>query len=337
MENYKTQYTMKTKQYLCFIFTAIAVNSFAFTVSKNTVMTIGNQTQVKMTNLDLHNAGNLIGDTASLLIISNTRESKISGNPIFLGSLRIVGNAFCKVPILTLYGDLIMQSGVMNIETNRLIIHGNLFGENEKTYVTAFTGTIETPVKYLPAGRSFTALGLEFTPMNTVYNVWITRSHNPITRTTRISTTYSADRVYEFCTPIGITGIQKQTLPHELTNISNPAWFVQDFEKWRRVRNRNDGFFIVSKVSTFNPDELHFPKVVTPNLSTNTTFEIIGVEEYPNARLIVINRGGKVLYDLYPYTNNFDIKNLPDGTYYYVFSEGRNSPPVKKSFFEIVR
>ena len=329
---------MKTKQFMIWlVFTTIAVNTFAFTVSRNTVVTIEKQTQVKLQNLDLHNDGTLIGDTASLLIISNTREAKITGNSISLSSLKIAGNVAMETPTLSLIGDLIMQSGVMNIGSSRLIIHGDLLGENEKTYIAASTGTIKKPIGYLPAGRSFSALGLEFTPKNDIYDLLITRSHNSVMRTARTSTTYSANRVFNFSTPMDISAVRAQILPHEILNIYKLTLFVRDYEDWKRVKSRNDDFFAVSRVAAFSPDHLFFPKIITPNESTNNKFEIVGLDEYPNARLIIINKKGEILYDLYPYTNDFDGKNLPSGTYYYVFSEQRNGEPVKKSFFEIIR
>jgi hypothetical protein len=71
--------------------------------------------------------------------------------------------------------------------------------------------------------------------------------------------------------------------------------------------------------------------------ATNNTFKIIGIEEYPYARLIIISKEGKTLFDLFPYKNDFDGKNLPNGTYYYMFNEEYYSPPIKKGFFEIVK
>jgi hypothetical protein len=172
--------------------------AFPITVSKNTIVNIGKQTQVKITNFDLRNDGILIGDTASLLIFSNTKETKITGNNIFLASLKIAGNVICNIPVLTLNGDLVLQSGVMTIGVNRLIIHRDLLGETEKTYITASTGTIEKPINYLSARRPIDALGLEFTPMTDVYDIQIIRSHNSVMRTSRTSAVYSAKRVYDF-------------------------------------------------------------------------------------------------------------------------------------------
>jgi hypothetical protein len=309
----------------------------AITVSRNTVLFIGKQTQVKLTNTDLTNNGTLIGDTASLLAISTSRGNKISGNNFYLSSLKIDGNVSCDVQVLSILNDLIMESGVLNIGTNKLVIYGELLDEKENAHVTASTGTIEKHIEYLPARRQKSALGLEFTPINDVYDLRIIRSHNPIMRPTRTSTTRSATRVYDFSTPVDITAVQKRNLAHEIANMHKPTLFVHDFEDWQKVKNRNEEFFAVSQISTFSPDELHFPKVITPEAVANTKFEIIGLDEYPNSRLIILNKNGQQLYDLFPYKNDFDGRDLPDGTYYFVFSEERDSPPSKRSFFEIVR
>jgi len=332
---------MKTRRFIWFVFTIFitaTANVNAFTVSKNTVVTVSKQTQVKVANLDLQNNGEINGDTASLLILSNTKErKKLASGPMSLGSLKIAGDVVSEVSILTLTGDLIMQSGVLNIGANRLLIYGDLLGENEKTYVTASTGTIEKWIAYLPSGRLVDILGLEFTPLNDAYNIGLTRSHETTTRMTASNHIKSAERVYQFLSPIDATSIHLQALPHETVNISKSIPFVRDFEDWKKIKNRNDEFIGVSHVSIFAPDELHFPKVIMPGKETHNIFKIIGLDEYPNSRLVIISKGGKILYDLYPYTNDFDGRDLPTGTYYYLFSEEQNSAPIKKSFFEIVR
>jgi hypothetical protein len=313
----------------------------AFTVTRNTILTIGKQTQLKISNLDLQNDGILIGDTASLLIISNTQQAKITGNNFSLASLKIAGNVAVETPIISVNNDLIMQSGVMNIGENHIIIYGDLLGENEHTYVTASTGAIilEREETYLPAGQMVNLLGLNFVPMNDVHNFTLTRSHSPVIRNGRVATSHSAKRVFEFCSPLDIFDVHKQLLPHEINGVSKPTLFVQDFEDWKKVKSRKDEFYAVTRISMFSPDPdgLHFPKVISPDEMSNNKFEIIGLDNYPNARLIIISKAGHILYDIYPYRNNFTGQSLLCGTYYYMFSEYRDSEPIKKSFFEIVR
>jgi hypothetical protein len=115
---------------------------------------------------------------------------------------------------------------------------------------------------------------------------------------------------------------------------------LHDFEGWKEVKNQNQKFVSVLRVSTFPTSEqqssdLSFPKIVMVN--SQNLFIIEGLEKYPHSRLTILGKNGQLLYDLYPYHNNFDGQNLPCGTYYYLFSKEQNAPPMKKSFFEIVR
>ena len=329
---------MKTKLTTLLLLTCSA-SLLAGKVAQNTVVGMGKNTQVKVTRLDINNLGSLSGDTASLLIISTTGEQKISGNSFLLNALKIDGNVVCEVSELALKGDLIMQSGVMNIGASRLIINGNLLNETAKTYVTASTGAIEKWVDHLPARKSVSALGLEFAPLDDMYEVCITRSHNPMTRTTASNFLTSASRIYEFYTPKDITNVRLETLPHETKHIARGRIFTKNgSEDWEKVSNTNDILRGVYRITVFDPDELHIPKIITPNDPPNNVFRIDGLTEYPNPRLIIMNKGGKILYDVAPYQNDFDASRLSDGTYYYIlYGDKHNSEPLQRSFFEIVR
>jgi len=329
---------MKTKNAILFLFLVCWLNlSAAFTISRDAVVTIGSNTQMRISNMDLNNHGEFVGDTASLLIISSNRESKISGEDFCLFSLRVAGNVQLQVPTLWLVGDLIMQSGVLNIGSNRLIIEGDLLGENQQAFVTASTGTIETTISNIVAQRQVRALGLEFTPLESKYNSHIIRSHRPVFRFSGSSEYMSASRVFEFSSPKSITNIHLQTHPGERQHLTRHSLFVENFSGWQRIIEPNSVLQGVFRITEFAPDNLYFPKILTPNLPTNNLFVITGLDEFPNARLVILNRHGQVLYDLYPYNNDFDGQNLPTGTYYFMFSESRNNNPVKKSFFELVR
>jgi large repetitive protein len=63
--------------------------------------------------------------------------------------------------------------------------------------------------------------------------------------------------------------------------------------------------------------------VITPNEDgANDKFEIINIETYPEAELLIYDRWGTELYMQMPYNNDwggtYKGKPLPDGTYYYV-------------------
>jgi len=330
---------MKTKIASILLLFFTSLNAFgAFFVSRDAVVSIGATTQVRVANMDIINHGEFIADTASLLIIANSSQSRIIGNYFDLFSLRIAGRVQSQIPTLSLGGDLIMQSGTFDIGANRLVIGGDLLGETEQAFVTASSGTIEQAIHGIVAGRQVRALGLEFTPLESTYSLHLVRSHRSVTRFSGTNNPYrSAYRIFEFSFPKNITNLGFRTKPHERQHLTRRFPFAENFEGWERVRNSNDNLQSVFRIGEFAPDNLYFPRILTPNLSTNNLFVITGLDEFPDARLIILNRRGQVLYDLHPYNNDFDGRNLPTGTYYFMFSEYRNTNPTHKSFFELIR
>ena len=102
-----------------------------------------------------------------------------------------------------------------------------------------------------------------------------------------------------------------------------------------------------------NPDYLDadecgdFPTtiVLTPNGDMlNDNFEILGIENYPNNKVIIFNRWGNIVWEVKGYINDDPARsfegrsnsgllngggNLPDGTYYFVINRGDGSAPQK--------
>ena len=70
--------------------------------------------------------------------------------------------------------------------------------------------------------------------------------------------------------------------------------------------------------TTIRPRDLFIPNVFTPNGDpTNEFFEIVGLDAYPNSRLIIYNRWGNEVYRNNDYQNNWNGDGLNEGTYYY--------------------
>ncbi len=76
--------------------------------------------------------------------------------------------------------------------------------------------------------------------------------------------------------------------------------------------------------------------VITPNGDgANDLFEIINIETYPQAELLIFDRWGTEVYQSKPYSNDwggtYKGKELPDGTYYYVIRFDGNDKLYKGS------
>ncbi|MFA6199749.1 MAG: gliding motility-associated C-terminal domain-containing protein [Bacteroidales bacterium] len=64
--------------------------------------------------------------------------------------------------------------------------------------------------------------------------------------------------------------------------------------------------------------KIKIPNTMTPNGDgINDLFEIKNIEQYPDNYLVISDRGRKIIYRSKGYRNNFDAKNIPQGTYFY--------------------
>ncbi len=76
-------------------------------------------------------------------------------------------------------------------------------------------------------------------------------------------------------------------------------------------------------------DELVIYSGFSPNFDgINETFTVLGIEQFPGNRMEVYNRGGNLVFEMDDYDNTwdgtyFDGDELPEGTYFYVFEDGR--------------
>jgi gliding motility-associated-like protein len=92
--------------------------------------------------------------------------------------------------------------------------------------------------------------------------------------------------------------------------------------------------------------DIIIPEVFTPNGDGfNETFEIIGIEQFPDNQLMVFNRWENLVYQADGYASQWDGVNmsngekLPDGTYFYVLilDPRQKESPVFKGFVAIQR
>lgn len=79
------------------------------------------------------------------------------------------------------------------------------------------------------------------------------------------------------------------------------------------------------------PVEVVIPNVFSPNSdSHNEYFHIAGLEGYPGSSLTVYNRWGNVVYESSNYQNNWNAKDVTEGTYFYELKV-RGSDPIAGS------
>lgn len=70
---------------------------------------------------------------------------------------------------------------------------------------------------------------------------------------------------------------------------------------------------------------IRIPNAMTPNNDgNNDVFYIENISYYPNNHLSIFNRWGNKVYETDGYNNDWDGKDLPDATYYYLLELGQN-------------
>jgi gliding motility-associated-like protein/uncharacterized repeat protein (TIGR01451 family) len=85
---------------------------------------------------------------------------------------------------------------------------------------------------------------------------------------------------------------------------------------------------------------LFIPEGISPNKDgKNDLWEIIGLEQFPNHKVMIFNRWGNKVFEASPYLNNWDGTNmfgvtvggrdLPVGTYFYILEPGDGEKPIK--------
>jgi gliding motility-associated-like protein len=78
------------------------------------------------------------------------------------------------------------------------------------------------------------------------------------------------------------------------------------------------------------------PNIITPNGDgSNDSFIVQDLDFFPNSKLQIFDRWGKLVYNAAPYTNDWDGGNHSNGTYYYLlsFPDGR----IYKGFLELLK
>jgi gliding motility-associated-like protein len=104
------------------------------------------------------------------------------------------------------------------------------------------------------------------------------------------------------------------------------------------IYNACDTAIVVVEVECFI--DLIIPEGISPNGDgVNDTFEIVGLEDYPDNHISIYNRWGRLVYESSNYQNDWDGRSqdaltlgtglLPEGTYFMVLELGGDLKPVK--------
>ena len=91
--------------------------------------------------------------------------------------------------------------------------------------------------------------------------------------------------------------------------------------------------------------DCELPNIITPNNDgTNDMFDINCQENYPNGKMDIYNRWGNIVFTENPYSNSWtgtyetlNGSDLPDGTYFYVWTNMDNNVILAKGFITIIR
>jgi len=93
--------------------------------------------------------------------------------------------------------------------------------------------------------------------------------------------------------------------------------------------------------------KVEIPEGFSPNGDgVNDFFEILFIEEYPENSITILNRWGNKVFEVSPYTNNWDGTNkfggsigdeLPEGTYFYILKLDRTDSEILKGYIYLKR
>ncbi len=108
-------------------------------------------------------------------------------------------------------------------------------------------------------------------------------------------------------------------------------------------RNGNNSNSVSNTTCVEFIPKIHTYNVITPNTDQfNEYFTIDNIEHYPNSKLTILNRNGKIVYETIGYKNNWNGringKTASSGTYYYELelNEPRNELNSIRGYFSIL-
>jgi gliding motility-associated-like protein len=99
------------------------------------------------------------------------------------------------------------------------------------------------------------------------------------------------------------------------------------------VCNENGCDSTLVKITIFCDDLIIYSGFSPNGDGSNETFTVQGVERFPGNKMFVFNRWGNQVFYKEDYNNEWDGKwdgkDLPDGTYFYIFDDGKGTATSK--------
>ena len=125
------------------------------------------------------------------------------------------------------------------------------------------------------------------------------------------------------------------------TYIPNEGFIGEDMFTYEICNNCSETLCDEATVTIdvqFDGDECEIPTVITPNGDLKNEFLVIdclSTGDFPNNIIIIYSQWGDEVFSAAPYNNDWDgtyeNKPLPDGTYFYLFDDGRGGELVRGS------
>jgi len=306
------------------------------------------------------NHASLIGhDSSKIEFLADSILPEISGfgylkiDSLIIGS-EVYSKLFVDVNQIKLVNGNYSQGNVI-LNLNKTII--DEFNDSKISGGTIRKNIFPEPNIFTNSGN----LGLQLLYTENLDSTTLFRKNQTIYTTEQ----YSINRIYSLSDSTNkISELNFYYFNNELENLDPEKLQVYtstDLLEWKPQqtlsRNTASGF-IHSKVEGFAqyftlfeeiPNESFFiPNGFSPNDDgVNDYFEILGLEEYPNNKLIVFDGIGTILYEASPYQNKWDgfvqsgsisadNGKLNTGTYYYFFyKDSDKNSDVIKGFIEL--
>jgi gliding motility-associated-like protein len=320
-------------------------------IEQGATLRLARGTQVSFCGVDVAVEGELRCDTSTVVGVggSGAAARLSSWAPLAVHTLAVRGDAALDAGELACRGDVLLGSGVLDLAYATLRLGGSLLGESEEGYLTG--GRAEKVLPAAAAGaRVSTGMGLGFTAAQGYDALLVVRSHErqPLRGGQPLA------KRYAFPAAVELSGVEFSYLLAQAPPASgggayqlygqapSGAWAAlpaEDTPAAKRVVGRGAAPVEVAALTLLPLPALGFPKLLTPNGDgVNDCFEVLGLEQHPNARLVVLLPSGRVVHDEAPYGNGYRGEGLPTGTCYYLFyADKADARPVKKGFFELVR